>query len=82
MIATDWRFAEKELALPGIIIQQTNSIKFLGVTTDDRLSYNEYARKLVKRISMSTGLLCRVSTLVALKVQLNAYYALIYSGMF
>ena len=79
MIVTNRKFDEKELALSGKIIQKTNSIKFLGVTIDDRLSFNEHVRDLVKRISMSTGLLYRVSTLVPLKVKLNAYYALIYS---
>ena len=79
LIFTNRKFDEKELALSGNIIQKTNSIKFLGVTIDDRLSFNEYVRDLVKRISMSTGLLYRVSTLVPLKVKLHAYYALIYS---
>ena len=53
-------------------------MKFLGVTIDDRLAFNEHVRDLVKRISMSTGLLYRV-TLVPLQVKLNAYYASIYS---
>ena len=81
MIVTNRRLGEKELALSGKIIQKTNSIKFLWVTIDDRLSFNEHVRELAKRISMSTGLLYRDSTLVPLKVKLNAYYALIYYRM-
>ena len=54
-------------------------MKFLGVTIDDIFSFNEHVRDMVKRISMSTGLRYRISTLVPLKVKLNAYYALIYS---
>ena len=56
LIVTNKRFVEKELALSCKIIEKTNSMKFLGVTTDDRLSFNEHVRELVKRISMSNGL--------------------------
>ena len=79
MIVTNRKFDEKELALSGKIIQKINSIKILGVIIDDRLSFKEHVRDLVKSISMPTGLLCRVSTFVPLKVKLNAYNALIYS---
>ena len=39
-IVTNRKLAEKELALSGKIIQKTNSIKFLGVTIYDRVSFN------------------------------------------
>ena len=54
-------------------------MKFLGVTNDDRLSYNEHMSELVKIISMSTGLFSRVLTLVPqlIEVKLNVCYALI-----
>ena len=73
MIVTNRKFAVKELALSGKIIQKSNSINFLGVTIDDKLSFNEQVCDFVNRISMSTGLLYRVSSLVPLKVKLNAY---------
>ena len=60
IIVSNKKFAKKELALSGKMIQKTNSLKFLGVTIDDRLSFNEHVRHLAKRISMSTGLFYRV----------------------
>ena len=45
-----------------------SSIKFLGVTIDDRLSFNEHVRDLAKRISMSTALFCRVKTLILFNI--------------
>ena len=79
MIIIKRRFSEKELVLLGKIMEKNNLMKFLGVTINDRLSFKKHVHILVKRISMSTGWLYRVSTLVPLKVRLNAYYALIYS---
>ena len=81
MIVSNRKFVENELALSAKIIQKTNSLKFLGVTIDYRLSFNEHVLDLVKIISMSAGLIYRVSTLVPLKVKLNAYYAVIYFRM-
>ena len=56
MSVSNRKFSEERLALLGKILQKTNSVKFLEVTIDDRLSFNEHARDLVKRISMSIGL--------------------------
>ena len=50
MTITNRKFEEKELALSGKIIQITNLIKILGVTINDRFSFNEHVRVLVKRI--------------------------------
>ena len=47
MIVSKRKFAEKELVLSGKIIQKSNSTKFLGVTIDDRLSFNEQVHDLV-----------------------------------
>ena len=80
-IVTNKTFVERDLALPGKIIKKINSIEFLGVTIDDRLSFNEHVREFVMRISLSADLLYEVSTLVPLKVKLNAYSSLVYSRM-
>ena len=42
MIVTNRTFAEKELALSVKTLQKNNSIKFHGVTIDDRYFFNEH----------------------------------------
>ena len=81
MIATNRRFTVKELQASCKIKVKYNSIKKIEITIDDRLFFNKHVRELVKRISMSTGLFYIVSTLLSLKVKLNANNVLIYSRL-
>ena len=73
MIVTNKYFAEKESALSCKVIAKTNFIKFNGVTIDDGHFFNEDVSELAKIVSMSTGMLNRVLTILSPKVKLNAY---------
>ena len=49
MIITNKKFNERELKISGSIVGRTNCIKFLGVTIDERLSFSNHVRDMVKK---------------------------------
>ena len=60
------------------IIKQTNTVKFLGVMLDDRLSFTSHVSHIVKKISRVIGMLYRVCHCIPHKQMKNLYYSLIY----
>ena len=81
MIITNKKIDEKELRISGRIIKRATSVKFLGVTIDDRLSFAGHVRDVTNKISSATGMLNRVSTLIPKQVKFNVYFALIHSRL-
>lgn len=55
--------------------------KFLGITIDDRLSYNEHLTILTKQLSRVRGLLLKLSNFVPAVVLRKLYYALFFSRL-
>lgn len=62
-------------------IKYVKTTKFLGLTIDDRLNYNEHVSILCKTLSKTKGLLYKLSFYVPRSIIRKMYYALFYSRM-
>ena len=65
------------LKLDGSDIEQTNSLKYLGLSIDCNLRYDVYLNELVNKISRATGVLRRASRYVSHKTRLTLYNTLV-----
>ena len=68
---------ELNLKLNGYEIEQTNSLKYLGIQIDCNLRYDEYVNILVKKINRATGVLRRASRFVNQATRITLYNTLI-----
>ena len=57
------------------------SAKFLGITIDDRLNYNEHVTQLTKRLSRCKGNLYKLSYSIPPTILRQLYFAIFYSVM-
>ena len=57
------------------------SAKFLGITVDDRLNYNEHVTQLTKRLSRCKGILYKLSYSIPPTILRQLYFAIFYSVM-
>ena len=53
------------LTFSNIIVYQTTSQKHLGITLDNRLSFEEHLRLVLSKTSKTIGLLCKLHCLIA-----------------
>lgn len=74
----------KEFHLSGPIvvgnemIQQTDSVKFLGIILDQNLNFSLHVHSVASKLSRVLGLLNRLRRFFPLSVMLSLYYSLIY----
>ena len=66
------------IEIGGTRVQNVRAAKFLGVTVDDRLSYNQHVSELSKKLSCSIGLMYRVYNCVPRFVISTLYFRLFY----
>ena len=66
------------IEMGGMRVQNVRAAKFLGVTVDDRLSYNQHASELSKKLSCSIGLMYRVYNCVPQFVIRTLYFSFFY----
>ena len=59
-------------------IQQTDSIKFLGVTLDSHLRFNCHIDHISRKLARSLGILYKVKYYFPSSVMINLYYSLIH----
>ena len=55
-----------------------DSVKYLGVTIDSRLNFDDHINLLCGKISRSVGVLSKLRHVLPLKALQNLYYSLIY----
>lgn len=65
----------------GTIIKQVPSTKFLGVTIDSKLSWNEHVKEICNKISRSVGLIGRLKNTLSCDALMMLYHALIGSHL-
>ena len=66
------------LAINGVSIDFENSIKFLGVSLDDRLNFSYHIQNMCNKISKTCGILYRASDCIPQNILINLYYSLVY----
>ena len=60
-------------------IQCENCVKFLGVLLDADLSWKYHINELLKKLSRTLGLFCKIRYYVPLEILKQLYYSLFYS---
>jgi len=63
------------------VLKQVDSLKFLGVTIDQHLTWKSHIQYICKKIRTSTGLIYHVSSFLPQKILIHLYYALINSNL-
>ena len=81
MMINNENVGENIIEIAGVLLKRDNKVKFLRLLIDDRLSFKNNFINLQKQLSMATGMLNRISSLVPIEVKLKAYYALVDSKL-
>jgi hypothetical protein len=66
------------LEINGIKLGRVAYVKFLGVIFDDKLSFKSHTDHICKKISKSTGILCKLRQYVRKDTLINLYYSLVF----
>ena len=63
------------------IVTKVSIIKFLGVTLNENLTFNDYVNKVASKISKSVGVMRILHCQLPASVIVKLYYSLVYSQM-
>ena len=66
------------LILNGINVKFSNSVKYLGITLDNKLTFGDHVIDINKKIAKNCGILYRLSHNAPKRILVCLYYALIY----
>ena len=78
MIFTNRKYPNITLRVGDRDLDRVNSAKYLGVTIDSSLKFNEHINYVTNKISRGVGVMRRVSYDAPFRVIRNLYYALVY----
>jgi len=70
-----------EISMNGVRIQQTDSIKYLGVIIDDKLSWKPQISSLCGKLSQACGVVCKIRHFADMKILRLIYFSLFHSHM-
>ena len=63
------------------IFAEASTVKFLGVTLDENLTFNDHVKNITSKISMSVGVMRRLHCELPADVIVKLYYSLLYSHL-
>ena len=63
------------------ILTKVSTVKFLGVTLDENLTFNEYVKNVTTKISKSVDVITRLHCQLPADVMVKLYYSLVYSHL-
>ena len=69
---------EPELKIGHDPLSITSSYKFLGVSLDNQLKFNEHANSVLSKISKSNGILYKIRKLLTPEARINFYNSFVY----
>jgi len=70
-----------EISMNGVRIQQTDSIKDLGVIIDNKLSWKPQISSLCRKLSQACGIVCKIRHFADIKILRLIYFSLFYSHL-
>ena len=73
--------AEFDVNIGDKIIKQVSETKFLGITIDNKLSWDTHINKLSKKLSCATGILNRIKDNIPSELHKNLYHTLFESHL-
>ena len=63
------------------ILSKVSTVKFLGVTLDENLTFKDHVNKVTSNISKSVGVMRRLHCQLPANVMVKLYYSLVYSHL-
>ena len=63
------------------ILTNVSTVKFLGVTLDENLTFNDHVKNVTTKISKSVGVMRRLHCQLLADVMVKLYYYLVYSHL-
>ena len=77
---------EIDIRIRDLILTKVSTVKFLGVTLDENLTFNDHVKNVTSKISKSVGVLRRLHYQLSSDVMVKLYYSLVhfyltYAGM-
>ena len=63
------------------ILTNVSTVKFLGVTLDENLNFNDHVKNVTTKISKSVGVMRRLHCQLPADVMVMLYYSLVYSHL-
>ena len=70
-----------EIKIRDSILTKVSTIKFLGVTLDENLSFNDHVKNVTTKISKPIGVMRRIHSQLPADVMVKLYYSLVYSHL-
>jgi len=70
-----------EISMNGVRIQQTDSIKYLGVIIDNKLSWKPQISSLCRKLSQACGVVCKIRHFADIKILRLIYFSLFHSHL-
>jgi len=70
-----------EISMNGVRIQQTDSIKYLGVIIDIKLSWKPQISSLCGKLSQACGVVCKIRHFADMKILRLIYFSLFHSHL-
>ena len=68
-----------DVFIKGFKIEQTKSIKYLGILIDDKLKWHEHIDFVANNLSAANEILCKLRRYVPQNALISVYYSLAYS---
>ena len=63
------------------MLTKVSTVKFLGVTLDENLTFKDHVNKVTSKISKSVGVMRRLHCQLPANVMVKLYYSLVYSHL-
>jgi len=70
-----------EISMNGVRIQQTDSIKYLGVIIDNKLLWKPQISSLCRKLSQACGVVCKIRHFADTKILRLIYFSLFHSHL-
>ena len=67
-----------DVLLNGITVPLSNSVKYLGVTLDSKLTFESHIKILETNLSKAVGIICKLKFVLRKDAIIKLYYALLY----
>ena len=70
-----------EIRIRDSILTKVSTVKFLGVTLDENLTFNDHVKNVTTKIFKSVGVMRRLHCQLPADVMVKLYYSLVYSNL-
>ena len=77
-ILTNRNFDPPQITLDNSLITSVPSIKFLGVTLDPKMKFNEHIKEICTKVARSSGVLYNLQKYLDTHTLITLYYSLVY----